>query len=48
MAWLCYYVSLMGEQPKNNQYATQRYIMYIDQVLKDDAKQDSMTEIALI
>ena len=33
---------------KNNQCATQKYIIYIDQVLKDDAKKDILTVIALI
>ena len=50
MGWhgfaLMYY---LWEKNKNtNQYCTQKYIIYIDQVLKDGAKQDSMTVISLI
>ena len=50
MGWhgfaLMYY--LWEKNIKTNQYCTQKYIIYIDQVLKDGAKQDSMTVISLI
>ena len=50
MGWhgfaLMYY--LWERNPTTNQYCTQKYIIYIDQVLKDGAKQDSMTVISLI
>ena len=50
MGWhgfaLMYY--LWEKNKKTNQYYTQKYIIYIDQVLKDGAKQDSMTVISLL
>ena len=50
MGWhgfaLTYY--LWEKNPKTNQCSTQKYIIYIDQVLKDGAKQDSMTVVTLI